>query len=187
MAENTDPDLVLSAKDLPISFHVKYLGFTPSKGLWGIKHTRKPVDYMVDQAKQLPPGTIVPVVKLTITKNGLTFKSDDKLSKIPEKKYSVDVISYGVQDLIYTRVFCMIVVTGNDIRDSIPFECHAFVCDSKNQARQITYALAAAFQDYGQRVKEESKTNPALAKKKFAIDLRTPEEQHADENAETEA
>lgn len=82
----------------------------------------------------------------------------------------------------------MIVVTSNEIKDGVvPFVCHAFVCDSKLQARQITYALAAAFQEYGNRIKEENKDNPELAKKKFAIDLRTPEELRNEDDEETEA
>ncbi|GJQ76252.1 hypothetical protein Trydic_g1987 [Trypoxylus dichotomus] len=183
-------DLVLSVKELPISFDVKYLGNKPAKGLWGIKHTRRPVDNMVNLAKSLPPNTILPVVKITITKDGLSFKSKHKSNQPAPQSFSVDVISYGVQDLIYTRVFSMIVVTSNEIVDGVaPFVCHAFVCDSKNQARQITYALAAAFQEYGKKIKEESNGNPALAKKKFAIDLRTPEELNDDddEDEETEA
>ncbi|KAK9711726.1 Phosphotyrosine interaction domain (PTB/PID) [Popillia japonica] len=182
-------DVILSAKELPISFDVKYLGFRPAKGLWGIKHTRRPVDAMVNGAKTLPPNTILPIVRITITKDGLSFRSKHKSNEPPPQSFTVDVISYGVQDLIYTRVFSMIVVTSNEIKDGIvPFVCHAFVCDSKNQARQITYALAAAFQEYGKKIKEENKDNPALSKKKFAIDLRTPEELRNDEDdEETEA
>lgn len=38
----------------------------------------------------------------------------------------------GVQDLVYTRVFAMIVVKDNfNIKDPNPFEVHAFVCDSR--------------------------------------------------------
>lgn len=41
-------------------------------------------------------------------------------------------IRYGVQDLVYTRVFAMIVVKDNfNIKDPNPFEVHAFVCDSR--------------------------------------------------------
>ena len=36
---------------LPQYFQVKYLGKRDAKGLWGIKHTRKPVDDMVTAAR----------------------------------------------------------------------------------------------------------------------------------------
>lgn len=35
----------------PVSFEVKYLGKKEARGLWGIKHTRKPVDDMVAAAR----------------------------------------------------------------------------------------------------------------------------------------
>lgn len=70
-----------------------------------------------------------------------------------------------------------------------PFEVHAFVCDSRAMARRLTYALAASFQDYSRRVKETEDENisnnnnnnissavDSPMKRKFAIDLRTPEE-----------
>ncbi|KAI4467653.1 phosphotyrosine interaction domain-containing family member [Holotrichia oblita] len=159
-------DLLSSDEDEDIAEVLQYERFRPAKGLWGIKHTRRPVDAMVNGAKTLPPNTILPIVRITITKDGLSFRSKHKSNEPPPQSFTVDVISYGVQDLIYTRVFSMIVVTSNEIKDGIvPFVCHAFVCDSKNQARQITYALAAAFQEYGKKIKEENKDNPTLAKK----------------------
>ncbi|KAG8222917.1 hypothetical protein J437_LFUL000211 [Ladona fulva] len=64
-----------------------------------------------------------------------------------------------------------------------PFQCHAFVCDSKNSARRLTYVLAAAFQEYSQYLKEQEANmgdseavKRKRAIKKFAIDLRTPEQ-----------
>lgn len=36
---------------LPQTFQVKYLGKRDARGLWGIKHTRKPVDEMVAAAR----------------------------------------------------------------------------------------------------------------------------------------
>lgn len=109
--------------------------------------------------------------------------------------WPIDSISYGVQDLVYTRVFAMIVVKEEQQNakntEQHPFEVHAFVCDSRAMARRLTYALAASFQDYSRRVKEaeeenisnnnnnnNNNNNPADSpmKRKFAIDLRTPEE-----------
>lgn len=111
----------------------------------------------------------------------------------------------------------MIIVKENyNLRDEHPFEVHAFVCDSRFDllsniwfsailwrffissfrafARKLTYALAASFQEYSKRVKEEEQAAKDSGqvveknRKKFAIDLRSPEEikQELDEQ-ETEA
>lgn len=66
---------------------------------------------------------------------------------------------------------------------------------SRARARELTYALAASFQEYSKRVKEnelnELRNNKAHAingKNKYAIDLRLPEEMHQTiEDQETEA
>lgn len=108
--------------------------------------------------------------------------------------WPIDTISYGVQDLVYTRVFAMIVVKENlHMKNDNPFEVHAFVCDSRAMARRLTYALAASFQEYSKRVKDAEDNNNnnidqiTPLRKKFAIDLRTPEELQQQEDQETEA
>lgn len=190
MADHEGP---VTATDLPMTFQVKYLGQSDARGLWGIKHTRKPVDLMVAAAKALPPGEILPIVKLTITVDGVHLETVNQGIKNEFENmavfFNIESISYGVQDLVYTRVFSMIIVKDNaDVKGLNPFECHAFVCESRNAARRLTYSLAAAFQDYSRRVKELQVTpdeRPPITKKRFAIDLRTPEEIEAD--LETEA
>lgn len=61
-------------------------------------------------------------------------------------------------------------------------------------ARKLTYALAASFQEYSKKVKEmeqqqlKNDSQTATAKKRFAIDLRSPEEmQQTIDDQETEA
>ncbi|KAG5892172.1 hypothetical protein JTB14_026410 [Gonioctena quinquepunctata] len=182
-----DKEPVITVNDLPLTFTVKYLGNHPAKGLWGMKHTRKPVDFLVSQAKTLPANIILPVVKLKVTSEGLSYRDLTKRkSDAPPVEFKVDIISYGVQDLVYTRVFSMIVVTEDTLNNGIPFVCHSFVCESRDQARKITFALAAAFQDYGRKVKSEAGSGERYVKK-FAIDLRTPEEQAEASDGETEA
>lgn len=83
----------------------------------------------------------------------------------------------------------MIVVKDDQIRNENPFEVHAFVCDSRAMARRLTYALAASFQEYSRRIKEAEETNNNITadspmKRKFAIDLRTPEELHQEHETE---
>lgn len=150
-----------------------------------MKHTRKPVDNLVAKAKTL--SIPLPIVRLQVTKDGIRFfEISEPKSIVNPIEFTVDIISYGVQDLVYTRVFSMIVVIESGVQSGCLFESHSFVCDSREQARKLTYCLAAAFQDYGRRVKSEEvqKERPI---KKFAIDLRTPEEQANASDNETDA
>ncbi|XP_004524533.1 uncharacterized protein LOC101450478 isoform X2 [Ceratitis capitata] len=175
--------------DLPITFQVKYLGTEISNGLWGIKFTRRPVETLVKAAKSSTLKTPLPLCNLTVSLEGvkvvITSPETDKRSWT----YPIHTISYAVQDLIYTRVFAMIVV--KDVGQLNPCDMHAFVCDSRSTARRITFALSAAFKDFSRRVKQfdEQSTKHRITeyRQKFAIDLRTPEEQQADASEETEA
>ncbi|XP_050727616.1 low density lipoprotein receptor adapter protein 1-B-like isoform X2 [Eriocheir sinensis] len=174
---------------LPQEFIVKYLGHRDTGGLWGIKHTREPVNDMVARAKAMKAGETLPFLKMTVSEKGVN------IAEMPQNAnknfeggfYNIDVISYGVQDLVYTRVFAMIVVREEASLQSQhhPFQCHAFVCDSRNNARKLTFALAQAFQQFSKEVKG----NKANKKpKKFAIDLRSPEEIEVDlKEADSEA
>ncbi|XP_058062111.1 uncharacterized protein LOC131212314 [Anopheles bellator] len=190
---NDSPDVQVTVKDLPISFKVKYLGCQPATGLWGIKHTRLPVDHLVSVAKNLPPNRILPFCNLTVSLDGVKIESiTSKVTQV--SNFTIDTISYGVQDLVYTRVFAMIVVKENyNLKEKNPFDVHAFVCDSRAMARKLTFALAASFQDYSKRVKDAEEKNVSgdpekTIRKKFAIDLRTPEEMQLDiTEQETEA
>jgi len=191
----------ITAMDLPLDFKVKYLGSQHSKGLWGIKHTRRPVDHLVTVAKNLPPNRTLPFCNLIVKTDGVYIEtlpsgSASTSAILSSMRWPIDSISYGVQDLVYTRVFAMIVVKDEQIRNENPFEVHAFVCDSRVMARRLTYALAASFQEYSRRVKEAEESNinnnnnnnntiDSPLKRKFAIDLRTPEE--LQQEHETEA
>ncbi|XP_015602662.1 uncharacterized protein LOC107271315 isoform X2 [Cephus cinctus] len=185
-------DVFEGSSELPQTFQVKYLGSHDARGLWGIKHTRRPVDNMVASARSLPTGMILPLIKLIVSEDGVSLLPlvKKKLDGGMSRTYPIETISYGVQDLVYTRVFSMIVVreTGN-IRGISPFECHAFVCESKHHARQLTYALASAFQVYSQSVRAQGKSEESMnnVKKRFAIDLRSPDEIEADLNLDSEA
>jgi len=173
--EATDYD-----ETLPKSFPAKYLGKRDAAGLWGIRYTRKPVDAMVKEARELKPGTTLPYLKLTVSENGVQVSEmiGNQNANFQKGIYPIHMISYGVQDLVYTRVFAMITVREtNNVREHHPFTCHAFVCDSTQTARNLTFALASAFKLFSMTVKaQELKNKP----KRFAIDLRSPEELQAD-------
>lgn len=159
------PETPLTSSDLPQTFQVKYLGARDATGLWGIKHTRKPVDALVAAAQSRDRAS-PPLVKVVVSRDGVAV--------LPDKFYSIDTVSYGVQDLVYTRVFSMIVVRqGEGDAEAHPFQCHGFVCDSRHSARRLTYALAAAFHEYSGR----------RNRSRFAIDLRSPDEMQADSEA----
>ncbi|XP_037940050.1 uncharacterized protein LOC119672943 [Teleopsis dalmanni] len=187
-ATGSDMEAQIFVEDLPITFPVKYIGSEVSRGLWGIKYTRRPVDIMVGIAKNLPPNRTLPHCDLKVSTEGVSVDIISPKASINHWSYPIDTISYGVQDLVYTRVFAMIVV--KDDQSPHPFEVHAFVCDSRAMARKLTFALAAAFQEYSRRVKEDGdslsdKITPT--RQKFAIDLRSPEELRDGAEEETEA
>ncbi|XP_046398862.1 uncharacterized protein LOC124165474 [Ischnura elegans] len=191
------PDVDPTLNQLPQSFLVKYLGKRDAPGLWGIKHTRRPVDAMVKAAKggDGHPPLVLPLVKLTVSGSGVTLTAANPAGGDKKKKqadamvfHPIETISYGVQDLVYTRVFSMIIVReslqviGGGKNSPHPFQCHGFVCDSRNSARRLTYVLAAAFQEFSRQLKMEEAQEPdgqgkkKKSFKKFAIDLRTPEQ-----------
>ncbi|XP_023333854.1 uncharacterized protein LOC111705509 [Eurytemora carolleeae] len=174
-----DYNQLQNTEQLPGEFLVKYLGKKDARGLWGIKHTRKPVDDMVSLARGLQAGTPLPYLKLTVSDKGVNISPHSRNLNTEYEcgLYPIDTISYGVQDLVYTRVFAMIVVKDTpEIREGgvrrHPFECHAFVCESRQSARKLTFALASAFQVFSKSIKSSQKRRG----NSFAIDLRSPEE-----------
>jgi len=76
---------------LPQSFSVRELGSSEARGLWGIKHTRKPVDLMVAKAKS-SSTPLRPQVELRITEDGCEIIGD-KFKKV----FPIHTVSYGVQ------------------------------------------------------------------------------------------
>lgn len=67
------PSTSSASEELPQVFNVRYLGFREAKGLWGIKHTRKPVDAMVTSVKESHSN--LHVIKLIIAKDGCKLES----------------------------------------------------------------------------------------------------------------
>lgn len=314
MTGKEDKDHVkMTEHDLPQVFILKFLGWEEAKGLWGIKHTRQPVDKMVNTAKskelalpfvqlkvtkegvfisplhcrsaavqqlqqhkdsanlshrcaeQVPPSELQLMRKQNNGKNGNFVQNDllgtlkmswlemrtsfqssrkgrnlknvtcevtsdvtrmeptEKVKLVEEKNLSlckeksqtdktdgttktegqqgqqgqqgppstdlilldrfkrhnwqatgscffgIDSISYGVQDLVFTRVFSMIVVSEQNQDCHVPFTCHAFVCESRSTARKLTYCLAAAFQVRQLRFQKNSKKSKKLTQFFFLL------------------
>lgn len=76
---------------LPQSFSVRELGSSEARGLWGIKHTRKPVDLMVAKAKN-SSTPLPPQVELRITEDGCEIIGNKIRNFFP-----IHTVSYGVQ------------------------------------------------------------------------------------------
>lgn len=132
---------------LPKMFTVKYIGRCPAYGLWGIQYTRKPVQKLVDIKRAFPNGPL-PVQNFEITEAGVTITParQNKNSTYLECCIPIHLVSYGVQDSVYQRIFAMIVIRETtDIKDSSPFELFGFVCDSTEAVQNLTRALALAF------------------------------------------
>lgn len=88
--------------------------------------------FKVTVAKTLPANKTLPMCNLTISLTGVSVETTSTKADTNKWNYAIDSISYGVQDLVYTRVFSMIIVKENySIKDDNPFEVHAFVCDSR--------------------------------------------------------
>lgn len=69
-------------EELPQTFSVKYLGWREARGLWGVKHTRKPVDSMVSAAKT-PGSTPLQLMSLLVTTEGCTLYSPTSRKPFP--------------------------------------------------------------------------------------------------------
>lgn len=152
--------------------------------------------FQVSLAKNLTSNRQLSFCNLTVDKDGVHLEQLSSgvtavTTKLERIHWTIDTISYGVQDLVYTRVFAMIVVKEDvQVKNDNLFEVHAFVCDSRHQARRLTYALAAAFQEYSRIIKlsedihAHNNNQTAKMKSRFAIDLRTPEELHQEHETE---
>jgi len=64
----------------------------------------------VGVAKNLPPNKVLPNCDLKVSTSGVQLEIISPKASINNWSYPIDTISYGVQDLVYTRVFAMIVV-----------------------------------------------------------------------------
>lgn len=86
----------------------------------------------VSIAKTMPPNKALPLCRMSVSANGVSIDVTKNSNGACAWNYPIETISYGVQDLVYTRVFAMIIVEdGSKSSKSCPFYVHAFVCDSR--------------------------------------------------------
>lgn len=76
---------------LPQNFECKYIGKTRCTGLWGLKHIRDPVDYLVTTSRQLKSLDELPNVEALISEKGIYIVQKEHQTTELEKKFkSVD-------------------------------------------------------------------------------------------------
>ncbi|XP_055332964.1 uncharacterized protein LOC129584697 [Paramacrobiotus metropolitanus] len=143
---------------LPQSFAVRFLGLHPASGIWGIQHTRKAVDNLVSLAKTTDPEDLS-LLDLEISEPGVYLRqlspvrATETSKEIDLGKKPIERISYGVQDVLFPRIFAMISIKEKSVIDDRPFDCYVFLCENRIQSRKMAYCLAKAFKEYGENIK----------------------------------
>ena len=163
---------------LPQRFVTKYLGCKRCHGLWGIQNVRQPLEDLVEGLQGMPKGEDLPVMNIQVSNTGLHI-SEHKANKSKkvnlragaEGHIPIEFISYGVQDIRYTRIFTFILVKEMSFRNRLT-ECHAYLCDSAITARKLALSISKAFRDYA----KDLKGKPF----KFQVDLRSTQELEED-------
>ena len=178
--ENLEGDLTnVTVDGLPQTFSTKYLGARKCSALWGIKHTRRPVQELVESASKQQRGDDVPLVHMEVSKSGINVEPHPKNrgKKFEPGLIPIEFISYGVQDVQFSRIFAFIVVKEMS-SESRKMECHAYVCDSPTTARKIALSVALAFEEYARSLKGQPH--------RFKVDLLPKEETKEEPSKEEE-
>lgn len=156
---------------LPQGFVCKYVGSKPCSGLWGVRHTRKPVDELVTELRGMGEGEDLPLVNVKVSMEGLkaTMHIHNKSSRVLSDAgmLPLQFISYAVQDPRYTRIFVFILVREISSRQR-KTECHAYLCSTDIVARKMALAMALAFGEFSKKL--EGKPH------RFQVDLRHTDE-----------
>jgi len=160
----------MQVDSLPQKFIAKYIGCRSCRGLWGIQHTRDPVDALVDDLRRVErSGDDLPLVCLDVSVRGIGVAVHPRSrSRRPvHGLLPLEFISYAVQDTRYSRVFAFILVRELSSRARAT-ECHAYLCDAPLSARKLALSVALAFRLY-----ERSLAGKQF---RFTVDLRSPDE-----------
>ena len=99
---NLQPEKARNFADirLPQSFVVRFLGTHPASGIWGIKHTRKAFDVLVELAKSTDADDLS-MLELDISESGVSLRQispsrpNDTSKEIDLGKKPIERISYG--------------------------------------------------------------------------------------------
>ncbi|XP_038059098.1 uncharacterized protein LOC119730332 [Patiria miniata] len=123
-------------------FKVHYLGKIPARGEYGRDYIDEPVETLLklkDRHSKLPKTV------LQITEKGFHFLDvNGPFGKEKHVLIPIHHVCYGVADEQNPQVFAMITRTDSNPENSL-LECHAFLCDRRKVAAQITYWLLRTF------------------------------------------
>ncbi len=155
----------LKIKSLPQAFLCKYIGKTRCSGLWGVRHTRQPIETLINTAKRLKSVDEMPTVEALVSEKGIYVVQkntamaapNNSNNKKPQQQQQdqqrqttqttvaqrtyrsglipIGNISYGVQDSKYSKVFSCIVVRERDAKTTC--ECYAFLNSKVDGARRM--------------------------------------------------
>ena len=158
---------------LPQGFVVKYMGKRETKGMWGSKYTRAVIEDVVDAISKMPKNEDLPLVNLDVYYQGLDMRphSKNKIKSFKPVRIPIQFISYGIQDIVFPRIFCFIMVKEMSSQKK-SMECHVYVCDTSKNAKQISSCLAVAFEAYTRHLKGGTA--------KFAVDVQMNHDDSAD-------
>ncbi|XP_076344541.1 low density lipoprotein receptor adapter protein 1-A-like [Tachypleus tridentatus] len=133
---------------LPRIFSVQYLGKRFAHGFLGIKNIRQPVDELVTDFRTNVSQKSRFILGVEVSLEGIKVSamSQNKNSNFQTTRYPINQISYCAQDTVYDRIFAMIVVQDdtNPLKQRI-CECHVFLCEKHQNARELSLSLTAAF------------------------------------------
>lgn len=169
----------IKVETLPQYFVVKYLGCRRSSGLYGLKHIRGPVDEMIEAVGHMKKNEELTLAQLHVTKRGvhMSAHNDNKGPEIPTEFIPIEFLSYGVQDYVHTRVFCLIIVRTM-ARHAKKMECHAFVCNCSATAKKLALSVALAFERYAESLRGKPY--------RFEVDLKKKDKPKAVGDAKSE-
>lgn len=167
----------VTVENLPQVFIVKYMGVKKCGGLWGIQNIRGPLEELVGEIQQKTKrgewGDL-PLLILHVSPKGIhvrEHKANKSSNKPARGLVPIEFISYGVQDIKYTRVFSFILVREISSRNK-QLECHSYVCDSTITARKLALSMSLAFKEYASSLKGKPY--------RFQVDLRPTKELEED-------
>ena len=118
----------VKVETLPQVFVTKYIGYKPTKGLYGVEYTREAAESLISEVGSPEVQKNLPLMQLHISVRGIHLsehKHNISNKTLPESGLlPITFISYGVQDMRYTKVFTFILVRELSSR-SRSLECHA--------------------------------------------------------------
>lgn len=135
------------------------------------------MDLLVETAKSSRQN--LSQVELKVIIDGLEITQLIKDKDSVTVSYKIETITYGVQDVNFSRIFC-IIITRPEAKIDEQYMLHAFVCPSKHVARQITFALGAAFKHLAETMKSKAEANKLKQTIQLSKDTEDSDDSEAD-------